>query len=67
MARLTEDKPFLHPDCEITDASFGRYVEIGCGSRLAHSHMDDYSYCDRFAGRSQLIDATHALKRSAGV
>jgi phosphonate metabolism protein (transferase hexapeptide repeat family) len=49
MARLTEDKPFLHPDCEITDASFGRYVEIGRGSRLAHSHMGDYSYCDRFA------------------
>jgi len=49
MARLTEDKPFLHPDCEITDASFGRYTEIGRGSRLAHSHIGDYSYCDRFA------------------
>ncbi|KEJ87888.1 chloramphenicol acetyltransferase [Sulfitobacter donghicola] len=49
MARLTADKPFLHPDCEITDATFGRYIEIGRGSRVAHSHLDDYSYCDRYA------------------
>jgi len=49
MTRLSEDAPLLHPDCEITDATFGRYVEIGRGSRLAHSHMDDYAYCDRYA------------------
>lgn len=49
MARLSSDAPFLHPDCEMTDATFGRFVEIGRGSRVAHSHMDDYSYCDRFA------------------
>ena len=49
MARLCEATPFLHPECEITDATFGRYVEIGRGSRLAHSHMGDYSYCDRYA------------------
>lgn len=49
MARLKEEAPFLHPDCEVTDASFGRYVEIGRGTRLAHCSFDDYSYCDRFA------------------
>lgn len=50
MARLSPESPFLHPDCEITeDCVFGRYVEIGRGSRIAHSHMGDYSYCDRFA------------------
>jgi phosphonate metabolism protein (transferase hexapeptide repeat family) len=49
MARLTEDAPFLHPDCEITDTTFGAYVEIGRGSRLAHCTWGDYSYCDRFA------------------
>ena len=49
MARLKADAPFIHPDCEVTDVSFGRYVELGRGSRLAHSHMGDYSYCDRFA------------------
>lgn len=49
MARLTADAPYLHPDCEVTDATFGSYVEIGKGSRLAHCELGDYSYCDRFA------------------
>ncbi|PWR04462.1 chloramphenicol acetyltransferase [Meridianimarinicoccus roseus] len=49
MARLTAEAPFLHPDCEITDTRFGRYVEIGRGSRVAHSEIGDYSYCDRYA------------------
>lgn len=49
MARLSAQKPFLHPDCQITDAQFGRYVEIGQGSRIAHSVIGDYSYCDRYA------------------
>ena len=48
MPRLGGD-PFIHPDCEIVNASFGRYVEIGRGSRIARSHMGDYSYCDRYA------------------
>ncbi|WP_106745249.1 chloramphenicol acetyltransferase [Yoonia maritima] len=49
MARLNADTPFVHPDCEITDTTFGRYTEVGRGTRLAHSHLGDYSYCDRFA------------------
>jgi phosphonate metabolism protein (transferase hexapeptide repeat family) len=49
MARLTADAPFIHPDCNTTDTTFGAFVEIGRGSRLAYSHFDDYSYCDRFA------------------
>lgn len=49
MARLSADTPFIHPDCEITDSTFGAYVEIGKGSRIAHVRMDDYSYCDRYA------------------
>jgi len=48
MARLGKD-PFIHPECEITDSTFGTFVEIGKGSRVAHSHLDDYSYCDRYA------------------
>lgn len=48
MARLGTD-PVIHPDCEITDSQFGAYVEIGKGSRVAHSTFGDYSYCDRFA------------------
>lgn len=48
MASLKPDAAFLHPDCEITDTQFGRYVEIGRASRLAHSEIGDYSYCDRW-------------------
>lgn len=48
MARLGTD-PFIHPDCEIHEASFGRFVEIGKGSRITNSTIGDYSYCDRFA------------------
>ncbi len=49
MAKLSADAAFLHPECEITDSSFGAYVEICKGSRIAHSVFGDYSYCDRFA------------------
>lgn len=49
MARLSADAPFVHPECDITDSTFGAYVEIGKGSRVAHSYFGDYSYCDRYA------------------
>ncbi|WP_050603049.1 chloramphenicol acetyltransferase [Ruegeria sp. 6PALISEP08] len=47
MVRLSADQPFIHPDCQITNSSFGAYVEIGAGSRIANSNWGDYSYCDR--------------------
>ena len=49
MPRLSAETPFIHPDCEITKSDFGAYVEIGKGSRIAHSVFGDYSYCDRYA------------------
>lgn len=49
MTRLRADQPFIHPDCELTDSQFGRFVEIGRGSRIAYSSFDDYAYCDRYA------------------
>lgn len=49
MARLKADTPFIHPECEITDSTFGAFVEIGKGSRVTHSVLGDYSYCDRYA------------------
>lgn len=49
MSRLSADTPFIHPDCQITDSAFGAFVEIGRGSRIAHSSFGDYSYCDRYA------------------
>ncbi|MEX5729462.1 phosphonate metabolism protein (transferase hexapeptide repeat family) [Rhodovulum iodosum] len=48
MPRLSEE-PVVHPDCEIAASCFGRYVEIGRGSRIADSELGDYSYCDRYA------------------
>jgi phosphonate metabolism protein (transferase hexapeptide repeat family) len=48
MARLTAEGAFLHPDCEITEATFGAYTEVGRGTRIAHSVFGDYSYCDRY-------------------
>lgn len=41
-------EPYVHPDCEITGSEFGRYCEIGQGSRVQHSVFGDYSYCDRY-------------------
>lgn len=49
MTQLTKDAPFLHDGCDIENCSFGRYTEIGAGSRVAHSVIGDYSYCDRMA------------------
>jgi len=47
MARLSETDPTIQPDCSITECRFGRFVEIGQGSRVAYSEVGDYSYCDR--------------------
>ena len=48
MVKLKADQPLIHPDCTLTEARFGRFVEIGRGSRIAASEIGDYSYCDRF-------------------
>lgn len=47
MPRLGPE-PVVHPDCEIADSDFGRYCEIGRGSRVQHAVFGDYSYCDRY-------------------
>ena len=49
MVRLSADAPLIHRDCAETDSTFGAYVEIGRGSRLANATLGDYSYCDRYA------------------
>ena len=46
--KLSAETPLIHPDCEITDVDFGPFVEIGRGTRAAHSEIGAYSYCDRF-------------------
>lgn len=47
--RLWADRPVIGPDCEIVNASFGRYCEVGQGARIANSTFGDYAYCDRLA------------------
>ena len=48
MAReLSPEGALIHPDCKITDCAFGAYTEIGAGSVLLNSSLDDYSYCGR--------------------
>ena len=49
MPKLSPTEPFIHPDCEIAQAQFGAYVEIGKGSRVLNSTFQDYAYCDRYA------------------
>ncbi|HAK98583.1 MAG TPA: chloramphenicol acetyltransferase [Rhodobiaceae bacterium] len=49
MPKLSPSEPFIHKDCEINNSSFGAYTEIGQGSRVSNSTLNDYSYCDRFA------------------
>ncbi len=48
MVKLSKDKPLIHNECEINETSFGKYVEIGYGSRLNNCTIGDYSYCDRY-------------------
>ncbi len=49
MPKLSATEPFVHPECEIGNSTFGAYVEIGKGSRVLNSTFEDYSYCDRYA------------------
>jgi phosphonate metabolism protein (transferase hexapeptide repeat family) len=47
MTRLS-DTALLHPEVDLTATTLGRWTEIGRGTRIAHSAIGDYSYCDRF-------------------
>jgi len=49
MPKLSPTTPYIHPDCQIRDSTFGAFVEIGQGSRVTHSTFEDYAYCDRLS------------------
>ena len=49
MTRLSKDKPFIHEGCMIAESDFGAFTEVGAGSRIAHSTLENYAYCDRYA------------------
>lgn len=42
-------QPYIHPDCDVSQSTLGRYVELGRGTRLANTRFGDYSYTDRYA------------------
>ena len=41
--------PLIHEGCTVVDSHFGRYCEVGAGSRVLHSTFEDYAYCDRLS------------------
>ncbi len=43
------DDPFIHPGCMVVASHFGRFCEVGEGSRVLHSTFEDYAYCDRLS------------------
>jgi len=47
--KLSAEAPYLHPECQITNSSIGRWCEVGQGTRVMNSHFGDYAYCDRYA------------------
>lgn len=47
MPRLSPTEPFIHPDCQVVNTTFGAYCELGAGSRVQNSSFGDYSYTDR--------------------
>ncbi|MGO4909255.1 chloramphenicol acetyltransferase [Pseudorhodobacter sp. W20_MBD10_FR17] len=49
MSKLSAAAPLIHPDCEISNSTFGAYCEVGRASRIINSTFNDYAYCDRLA------------------
>jgi len=49
MPKLSAERPFVHPGCQIVNATFGAFCEVGEGSRVLNSDFGDYAYCDRMA------------------
>lgn len=40
-------EPLIHEGCAVTESHLGAWTELGAGTRLSHSELGDYSYCDR--------------------
>jgi hypothetical protein len=49
MPKLSPDRPYIHPGCQIDNSSFGAFCEVGEGSRVLNSTFEDYAYCDRLS------------------
>lgn len=44
---LSPEDALIHPDCMLTECTFGAFTEIGRGSVLNNVVLGDYSYCSR--------------------
>ncbi len=44
---LNGDGPLIHPGCDIRNAQFGPWTEVGPGSVILNSSFGAYSYCTR--------------------
>jgi phosphonate metabolism protein (transferase hexapeptide repeat family) len=49
MPKLSAQNPLIHPNCSISNSTFGPYTEIGENSRITNSTFEAYSYCDRLS------------------
>jgi phosphonate metabolism protein (transferase hexapeptide repeat family) len=49
MPKLSALEPLIHPNCSISNSTFGPYTEIGENSRISNSTFEAYSYCDRLS------------------
>ncbi|MFN3281816.1 MAG: chloramphenicol acetyltransferase [Tabrizicola sp.] len=49
MPKLSSDRPFVHPGCQIVNSTFGAFCEVGEGSRVLNSDFGDCAYCDRLS------------------
>ena len=47
MPKLSPDTPLIHDQAAVTNSQFGRYCEVGSGSKVLNSDFGDYSYCER--------------------
>lgn len=55
MAKLKAEVPLLHNNVSASDVEYGRFVEIGEGTRLSNVAIGDYSYTDRYADLANVI------------
>ena len=49
MPKLSATEPFILPGCMLIDSQFFSRCEVGEGSRILYSTLQDFAYCDRLS------------------
>ncbi|GLS86609.1 acetyltransferase [Cypionkella aquatica] len=49
MPKLNAAAPLIHDGCQIHNAEFGSYCEVGRFSRILNSSFQNYAYCDQLS------------------